>query len=125
MDLIQSWLVPLSAALAAGLSIWNFIQSPSKKNESEIVSLRQSIELLRRDVAAETNVIDDKVATLAGRIQLVEGEIRHLPDRDAAHRLEMAVERLNGRIETLDERLKPVASIADRMQELLIEQSKR
>lgn len=125
MDLIQSWLLPLSAALAAGLSIWNFVQSPSKKNEGEIQTLRQSVDLLRREVAAENNVIDDKVAVLSGRLQLLEGEIRHLPDRDAAHRLEMAVERLNGRIETLDERLKPVASIADRMQELLIEQSKR
>jgi predicted nucleic acid-binding Zn-ribbon protein len=55
------------------------------------------------------------------RITRVEGEVAHLPDKDTAHRLEMAVARLEGRLETMDERLKPVAAMASRMQDAMLE----
>ena len=59
------------------------------------------------------------------RVQTVEQELKHLPDARAIHSLEVAVERLNGRIAILDERLGPVVAISERMQELLLEQAKR
>lgn len=124
-DLNIDWLVPLGTTLAAGLSLWNFIQSPSRQNAALIAKMDEVIEKLKEDSAKQIAQIDGKLNVLEGKVQLLDGEIRHLPDRDAAHRLELAVERLNGRIETLDERLKPVAAISDRMQEILIEQGKR
>jgi predicted nuclease with TOPRIM domain len=124
-ELNIDWLVPLGTTLAAGLSLWNFIQSPSRQNAALIAKMGELIEKLKEDSAKELQQMDGKLTTLEGKVQLLDGEIRHLPDRDAAHRLELAVERLNGRIETLDERLKPVAAISDRMQEILIEQGKR
>ena len=59
------------------------------------------------------------------RIQSVEGEMKHLPDREQAHRLELAMEKISGRLDALDERLKPVIATNERLQELLMEQARK
>lgn len=66
----------------------------------------------------------DKVDKQEERIARLEGEVAHMPDKDSAHRMEMAIARLEGRLETMDERLKPVASMAARMQDYLMETGK-
>jgi hypothetical protein len=67
----------------------------------------------------------DKVELLDDRVFRVEADIKHLPDKDTAHRMEMAISRLEGRLETMDERLKPVASMATRMQDFMMDQGAR
>ncbi len=57
------------------------------------------------------------------RIQAVEAELKHIPDRDTAHRLELTMEKISGRLDTLDERLKPIAATNARLQEFLLEQA--
>ncbi|MGY6246681.1 DUF2730 family protein [Bosea thiooxidans] len=69
--------------------------------------------------------LTEKLELLDDRVFHVESEIKHLPDKDTAHRMEMAISRLEGRLETMDERLKPVASMASRMQDFMIEQGAR
>lgn len=69
--------------------------------------------------------ISQKVELLEDRVFRIESEIKHLPDKDTAHRMEMAISRLEGRLETMDERLKPVASMANRMQEFMLDQGAR
>lgn len=59
------------------------------------------------------------------RVQTIEGEMRHLPDRDSAHRLELTMEKISGRLDTLDERLKPIAHTSGRLQEFLLEQAQK
>jgi hypothetical protein len=58
------------------------------------------------------------------RIQAIEGELKHLPDRDMAHRLELALEKMSGRMDTMAETLKPIRATSERMNELLMEQAK-
>ena len=59
------------------------------------------------------------------RIQTIEGEMRHMPDHDSAHRLELTMEKISGRLDTLDERLKPIAATSGRLQEFLLEQAQK
>ncbi|MQT13656.1 DUF2730 family protein [Segnochrobactrum spirostomi] len=68
--------------------------------------------------------LKDKVEKIDARLSHVEVEIEHLPDKDVAHRLEMAIARLDGRMETLDERLKPVAAMAGRLHEMALEEAR-
>ncbi|MBT9293318.1 hypothetical protein [Prosthecodimorpha staleyi] len=72
------------------------------------------------EAAAEAT---DQAGALADRVTRLERDMEHLPDNETAHRMEMAIVRLEGRLETMDERLKPVASIATRMQEILMEKN--
>lgn len=69
--------------------------------------------------------LSEKFELLEDRVFRVESEIKHLPDKDTAHRMEMAISRLEGRLETMDERLKPVAAMAGRMQDFMIDQGTR
>jgi hypothetical protein len=59
------------------------------------------------------------------RVQSLEGEIKHLPDRETAHRLELALTKISGRLDTLDERLNPIAATSGRLQEFLLEQAQK
>lgn len=68
---------------------------------------------------------DKKLMEHDRRIQSVETEMKHLPDREMAHRLELAVEKMNGRLDTMAETLKPIRETTDRMNELLLENAKR
>lgn len=65
-----------------------------------------------------------KIEALEDRVSKMEGELDHLPDKDVTHRLEMAIARLDGKFEILDERLKPVASVMTRMQDYLMDDRK-
>ncbi|WP_137136629.1 DUF2730 family protein [Rhizobium sp. FKY42] len=69
--------------------------------------------------------VETKLVEHDRRIQAVESEMKHLPDRDMAHRLELAVEKMSGRLDTMAETLKPIRATTERMNELLVEQAKK
>lgn len=66
-----------------------------------------------------------RVDVLEDRVIRVESEMRHLPDKGETHRLEMTLAGLRSDVATLTERMKPIAAIADRVQETLLENIKR
>ncbi|MFN3440943.1 MAG: DUF2730 family protein [Rhizobium rosettiformans] len=59
------------------------------------------------------------------RIQSIEGEIKHLPDRETTHRMELAMSEINGKLNVMAERLKPIEAIGERLQETLMEQARK
>jgi Tfp pilus assembly protein PilN len=112
MELITSWLTPLGAALAAALGIWNFIQSPSKRNEGSIVELRK-----------ELKAVDDKTDEVAGRVSKIETLMQSLPDKEGLHRLEISLTQISGQLETLSARIGPIDNLSRRLQEVLLERA--
>ncbi len=57
------------------------------------------------------------------RIQKIENDMAHMPNRETTHRLEVTLERMLGRLDTMDEKLKPIAATNSRLQEYLLESS--
>ena len=100
-----SWVVALAALLSFGTSIWNIMGSGSRQNAAKIVALEMRIALTERVTQHHTDQIDQ------------------MPGKDMMHRMELSLSELHGQLGRLDERLKPVAAIAERMQELMIEQA--
>jgi hypothetical protein len=100
MEITAQWSAVALSALAIAISI---VSARSSRNRGEIDQLGKRLD------ATED------------RVTRVESEIAHLPDKDTAHRMEMAIARLEGRLETMDERLKPVAAMASRMQDAMLE----
>lgn len=136
MDIVvfKDIIIAAAAVLAAGLTIWNFFQSPSKKNESQIEtlrsdseaadkSLRGAIDLLRREAAAECKVIDDKVDAIGGRVSTLETLLRSMPDQASQHRLELGLSELRGDFRALAERLAPIDNLSRRLQEILLDKA--
>ncbi|WP_131854397.1 DUF2730 family protein [Bosea sp. BK604] len=67
----------------------------------------------------------DKIDKAEDRIAKLEGEFRHLPDRDSVHSINVSLEQMKGELKALGAQLQPVAKISDRLQEFLLEQAKR
>ncbi|MGE6741733.1 DUF2730 family protein [Allorhizobium pseudoryzae] len=57
------------------------------------------------------------------RVQTIENEMKHLPDRDSQHRMELQLSDMNGKFTALEERLKPIAAVSIRLQEFMLEQA--
>jgi hypothetical protein len=104
---IQAWLGFLSLILSFGTAFWVVFSGPSRKNATRIEAAE-----------ARLNIIETSHQRLRDRVD-------GLPNADMMHRLELSLARMEGHIDRLDERLKPVAAISERMQELLIEQGRK
>ncbi|WP_455466215.1 DUF2730 family protein [Bartonella sp. B39] len=81
--------------------------------------------VLRAYFSSGTREMLKEIVVLKERVQKLETEMDFLPDRDALQRLEVNMERLNGRLNTLSAQLQPVAAIGERLQEFLLENAKK
>ena len=75
--------------------------------------------------AQEWRDLKDTVEDRGRRLQSVESDIRHLPDIDAQHRVEIALTEINGRFAAIEEKLKPIAATSERLHSLLMEQARK
>lgn len=125
MEFVQQWVgVGLSVLSLAGV-VWALLQSPSKKNADDIAVLRKAVGEDFAAVRTEIKFVDDKADAIGGRISTIETTIRQMPDKDGMHRLELGLERMNGEISTLSERLKPIDTLSRRLQEVLLERANK
>jgi Protein of unknown function (DUF2730) len=92
MDLIavKDVIIGTAAVLAAGVSIWTLLQSPSKKNAEAIGSAVS------------------KLTEHDRRIQSLENELRHLPSKEAVHELKVAIVELQGTVKAQNVQLEAV-----------------
>lgn len=102
----QLWLSICSMLASLGAVVWTIISSGSRKNSEQI------------------NKLDGRVLDIEQRTARVENDIRHLPSKDGVQRMEVTLAEMNGKIAVLSERLQPVAGIAERLQEFLLEKAK-
>lgn len=112
---LMAWISVLMALLAFGTSVWGIFSAPARKNGERLTQVEKD---LTAEIAALKSFTSSTEATLIRLRDRVDG----LPNADMMHRLELSLARMEGHIDKLDERLKPVAAIAERMQDLLIEQ---
>lgn len=106
-DLLGPWFGLVAVVISVGGTLYAFLSSPSKKNAEAVDDLKGNVTKIEK------------------RLQTVEDEMKHLPDRDSQHRVELALAQMNGRFEALDERLKPIASTSQRLSEFLLEQARK
>lgn len=92
MDVVvlKDVVIGFAAVLAAGLAIWNFFQSPSKENATAISGMVS------------------KLTDHDRRIQHVENELEHLPNKDMVHELRLALVELQGTVRSLDNQVSTV-----------------
>ena len=120
MQVELSTAAPWVAILIAAASLaYTIVSNRSKKIDDKIEELKPWIE--SKSSKEHTDVLQKKVELIDKRVTTVESELRHLPDKDTTHRLEVALKDLGGEVGRLSERIKPVAAMADRIQEALVE----
>lgn len=115
---VMNWLGVLMAFLAFGTSIWSIFSAPARK-----VAERQTA--FETQFGAQIVALQHTASATSGALDRLRDRVDGLPNAEMMHRLELSLARMEGHIDRLDERLKPVAAIAERMQDLLIEQGQK
>jgi hypothetical protein len=119
---ISPWFtIALASASLIG-TLWAIISKPGAKAQEDV----QRLSAIVADKAEQIEFaeLEERVRVTEGQLAAVRADLQHLPDKDTSHRMEMAIARLEGRLETMDERLKPVAAMASRMQDFMLEEAR-
>lgn len=74
---------------------------------------------------ARLTAVETAASGIEKRVQTLEEELDHLPDKESQHRIELSMAQMNGRMDVLAERLEPLAAVTVRLQAFLLEQAKR
>lgn len=100
-----------------------------------IAAVRTLLSAGEKMLDARLAKVETKLVDHDRRIQAIESDMKHLPDRETTHRIEMTMAQIMGRLdaqdatlagrfEAMDERLKPIQAIGERLQDALIEQAR-
>lgn len=126
---LKDWLSVLATAVALASLLYTFLTRSGKEAGEKVAELQKQTLAALGDIQKQiTKSLEDrdrKIDQLEDRVSRVEGELRHLPDRATVHRMEIGITEMKGDMKAIAERLGPVAAIADRLQEFLLEQAKR
>ena len=80
---------------------------------------RTEINALKAEQAHQSS----RIGKTETRLTSIEGELQHLPDKDAVHDLKISIAMLTTEVRVIAERVSPIKAIAERMQDALVEQA--
>lgn len=121
MEALHLW-APIAVAAAA--LVWNvwLVRQGARKEALEKLGARiDNVEGELRQHQADGS---SSRAKIADRLTQIEGRLEHLPDANSSRRTEVALAEMQGKLDVLTERLKPVAATAERVHEFLLEEAK-
>jgi hypothetical protein len=116
----------LMVTTAAGLGVWFHKRMKAVATDVSTAVLNslgemnvrvQTLEAAVPEQALKLENVERAVANLGTRMQTVEITIGGLPTREHIHELALVISDIKGDIGKLDERLKPIGAIADRLQQ--------
>jgi septal ring factor EnvC (AmiA/AmiB activator) len=89
----------------------------SKNRDAAMAAVRKEIAEARKDT-------DDLVGRLnrhETRIASLEGDMRHLPNKEVVHQMQLSLLDLKGQLAVVIERVGPIKAIAERLQDAMME----
>lgn len=107
------WAAGITTLLNLANMLWSIFSGPTRK-------------LTDRLAEAETRLreAERRAERHSAQLAQVSHDISSLPGHQALHQMELSMARLEGNISVLTERLIPVAAIAEKMQEMMLQQGK-
>lgn len=85
---------------------------------------KDTMDALDKRLTAADDDLDHRLAGVERSLGRLETDFAHLPDKDTVHDLRLAVADLRRDIAVIAESVKPVAAIAARMQDWMLEHGK-
>lgn len=115
---VLAWIIASMTVLNFAILIKGLLSAGEKKLEERIGKLEATAKNQDR------------------RVQTIESDMKHLPDKETTHRIEMTMltivgrldkqdATLEGRFGSMDEKLKPIQAIGERLNDVLIDQMKK
>lgn len=109
-------------AVALAALAYTVITQRKKASAEALGKIEAKVEA-KADVAL-VSVLVDRVDDVKDRVTKIEDQLEHMPDRETTHRLELSITEMRGEMKTLAERMKPVAAISERLQELMLQEGR-
>lgn len=103
---VLPWLTAVNVLLTIGGVIYAVLTRGSKDNAKELESLRRRLEIAEREIEATKN------------------ELKHLPDTEAVHAMQLAISEIRGSMNVQAEMMGSVARTVQRLEGYLLERGK-
>jgi Protein of unknown function (DUF2730) len=107
---MNAWAPWIAIALSAGALLYSIFKGQSKHTSEKF-----------KAVDSKIGIVVASVDLVKNRVTVLERDMSHLPDKEVTHRLELALANMGSELGRLSERVKPIANMADRMQEAMME----
>jgi peptidoglycan hydrolase CwlO-like protein len=104
-DGLKDWLGVVALAISLLTSVYAWITSKAKAN------------------AEHLKAVDAKLVDLDRRVQSIESELKHLPNKDDVNELKLGMAQLDGTVGRLDESLSGVSRTVRRVEGFLMKES--
>ncbi|MET4199108.1 MULTISPECIES: hypothetical protein [unclassified Bradyrhizobium] len=115
------WAPWVSIAIALAAFLYPILNGRAKKIDARLDSIEKTQKDDREAAIVRTSVVKAESDMVKDRVVKLEADMAHLPDKDVTHRLEMALAGMQTEVGKLTERMKPIAAMADRIQEAMVE----
>lgn len=121
MNDFNLWVPWLAVALSAASLAYTIHTGRSKKFDERFDKMEACLEDHERATNTRFGAVVGEATMLKDRVIVIESDIAHLPDREVTHRLERAILEMRGEVGKLSEQVKPIAHMASRMQDAMLE----
>lgn len=95
MDVLKDWLGLAALAISVGTFLWSRLTSDGKKALDELAAHKGN-------TTRALGELDSRLDLHGERLQTIEGELRHLPDKDGVNELKVAITELRGAVGKID-----------------------
>lgn len=116
LAVLTQWAGAIALLISLLTTVYTLVTSTSKKTASALEAFQEScgrvLEKLEGSLAAQEK-----------RIQALEGEMRHLPDKDAVHRLELKLGEIQVDVVKIGASAEQSARTTQRMESFLLQQA--
>lgn len=115
MDITQlmPWLLALNTLLSIGTVVYAVMTSGAKKTAGDL-------EKHKTDTEERWGLLDKILDDHAVRIQSIEGEMKHLPDKDLVHQLQMTMKDIQIEMAGVKAETQAAARTSRRVEEFLL-----
>jgi hypothetical protein len=107
---LNAWLPWIAVVISAASLLYTIFIGRKKDTEEKF----KAYDIRLGAVAGKLDVVEEKVT-------IVQNDLKHLPDKETTHRLELSIHEMRTEMRGLTERMKPIGAMAERMQDAILE----
>lgn len=111
----------IAILIAAASFLYPILNGRSKKIDARLDAIEAAQKHDREQAIIRTAAVKAESDLVKDRVVKLEADMAHLPDKDVTHRLEMTLAAVQTEMGRLSERVKPIAAMAERIQEVMVE----
>lgn len=114
---LMPWLLAANTLLSIGTIIYTVMTSGAKKTASDL-------EKHKSETEERWSGLDKIMDEHGSRIQSIEGEMKHLPDKDMVHQLQMTMKDIQIEMANVKAETQAAARTSRRVEEFLLDRAK-